>query len=156
MTDVVCRPFQPVEVKEELEVLLRLHWEEVQKRFDDEVFEFNWPLIEKTYSSGIAEIIGAFADGRLVGYYAMAFIPSVHTKGVKSAQDMAWFVHKDYRHGRVGVDLLKMAEKVAMERGCRESSISVKMLKTDKPERILKALGYVVTDHRLTKQLVEG
>ena len=151
-------PFEP-SVKERFESLVRAHWEEVQREDPADEFDLHWDFLLNMTKLKMVGFIGAFVDDFLVGYYALMFVPSLHTKKgaerAKMAQDLGWFVHKEYRKGRVGVKLLKAAEAVAYRQGCYGNAVSIKVIKNARPEGLLSLLGYACTEHRYTKGLGE-
>lgn len=162
---VVIRAFSIKEegIKEKFEALIRVHWEEVQRKFVDEDFDLRWAMLEDIERVNLGGFIGAFVDGKLAGYYAMIIVPSFHTsirgERLKVAQDLGWFVHPDYRSGsNIGDVLLQAAERMAIATGCRENSVSIKMLSRFARflERFLMKRGYECSEHRLTKQLTGG
>ena len=138
-------------VREQLVALVHTHWEEVQQDGSED-FSLNFKMYEGAAKAGILRCVGLF-DGEMVGYYSAIFVPSWHTSGVKIAQDLGWFVRKDYRRGRHGVRLVQAMEELARTNGCSDNAISIKILKYPKPAKLLELLGYECSEHRYTKKL---
>ncbi len=151
----IIRSFSLLEegIKEKFEAIIQEHWEEVQRKFPEEEFALNWTLLHNMERMGLGGFIGAFAGEEILGYYAIMLVPSLTTKALKTGQDMGWFVKKEYRKGRIGINLLKAAEKLAEEKGCRENAISIKILRNKRPGELLALVGYECSEHRHTKQL---
>lgn len=152
---IIIRVFKLAEdgIRPQFEALIHKHWCAVQQRFGEEEFSLNWQLLENIERMGMGCFLGAFKDSRLIGYYASMFVPSLHTKGLKIAQDLGWFVDPMERAGGAGIRLLDLMEEIAAFNGCRENAISIKILKNDAPERLLARRGYLKSEHRHTKQL---
>ena len=138
---------------DQLNPLLLAHWEEVQQNSPNDKFLLTTKMYESSHKLKMLWCVGAYEEGSMVGYYAAILVPSWHTADCKIAQDLGWFVKKEYRKGLIGVRLVKEIEKVIAREGCTENAISIKILKYNRPEKLLLKMGYEITEHRLTKQL---
>jgi hypothetical protein len=95
----------------------------------------------------------AISGGRVVGSIGgmMVMCP---LGGVKKMMELFWFVSPDHRNGNIGIKLLSMFERKAVESGC--GSIMMVHMSDSMPERI-KALyvgrGYAEIETSYSKDL---
>ena len=132
--------------------LLKLHYAEIAPMKD--LFRLNPDLItyRKLELMGILYIITARDDGRLVGYVSLIVKEHLHYKDVLMATDDIHFLHPDYRHGRVGIEMLLFAEKQMKTLGVKVMALRAKKASGHDPlyERLL---GYEAMDVVYLKRL---
>lgn len=89
---------------------------------------------------GTLDTFVALDDGKLVGYLVTITLPHNHHADKLVCNEDAFFVSKDYRKGRVGINLMKMSEKSAKERGA--SFISMTCAENNDLSKFYKRFGY--------------
>ncbi len=72
-------------------------------------------ILEAPYSAALV----ADMDGEIVGAIGGVISPSIYNREILQFQEVMWFVSKEYRNTKVGLQLLKSMEKVAVGAGCK-------------------------------------
>lgn len=79
-------------------------------------------------------------EGGAIGFVVFSMFMN---KSYLVAQELFWWVDKDKRSSKLGLNLLKGAEEIAKELGARSMlMISLEELNGDKVNRLYKSLGY--------------
>lgn len=100
--------------------------------------EYDLDSVEKSYEliKDKGFIIVAEMEGSLVGFITGLIAPSLFNFKHVQCQELAWFVHKDFRKDKIGEELLRSFEDVCRERGANwivmvaPESLKVKQLDT--------------------------
>lgn len=98
----------------------------VQSGYRDEVAgpfhsfpaDVNWRTYLQAQSSGFLKVIIGRVDGVLVAGTFIVITPHPHYACIAASLPLL-FVHPEYRKGREGIRLVKMAEQVAAESGAQ-------------------------------------
>jgi N-acetylglutamate synthase-like GNAT family acetyltransferase len=128
-----------------------MHWGEIA--LDKEKIKLNpdidtFQLLE---DCDHLHIITLRDDGKLVGYHASIVRAHLHYKDSLTAYVDMYFIHPDYRKGRVGIDLFKYAEKSLSERGCERIYTGTKLHKD--MGVLLSRLGHKETERLYVKYI---
>jgi predicted GNAT superfamily acetyltransferase len=120
------------------------HWEEVALNKQVMVLKPDEQRYRAVETQGMSLIIGAFEDGKIVGYSVNIVTTHSHYADLVICNNDLLFVTESKRSGRLGVRLIKETERLAKERGVQL------MLWHAKPntalERIMPRLGYGIQD----------
>ena len=136
---------------DDMRYLWSMHWGEIA--LDKEKIKLNpdidtFQLLE---DCDHLHIITLRDDGKLVGYHASIVRAHLHYKDSLTAYVDMYFIHPDYRKGRVGIDLFKYAEKSLSERGCERIYTGTKLHKD--MGVLLSRLGHKETERLYVKYI---
>ena len=98
---------------------------------------------------GFFHLITARDGGRLIGYFGVYVTPSMHSQLMMATED-TFFIHPDYRQGRLAVRMIRYVESYLQTLGVREILFSCEIDNTSGISRILGFLDYepVIVQHR--------
>jgi len=140
-----------INVVEELDVLVKAHWEEVSL-YKDKV-----PLYPDYTKYQALEDIGSFIiytardNGKLIGYYSAFVTPHIHYASTVYAHNDAVYIDSAYRGTRVAYKLLSFAEKELKEIGAKVITLHMKV--TTPFDRLCEALGYSCVERIYSKYI---
>lgn len=143
---------------EEAQELLEQHWEEIALNKDKIKLAIDVDKYREAAARGALHIVTvrdaneqkwAFDPGKLVGYHVALIVPHLHYKNDLHAMTDIFFVHPDYRRGRIGIELFKFVEKALKERGVVKMCTAVKLHKDI--GKIFERLGWTETERLFTK-----
>jgi hypothetical protein len=133
-------------VKDEIKPLLEAHWEEIALHKGEIKLEPNWNAYAEMASNGVLRIYTARKSGKLVGYFVVFVMPSLHYRRFMFANNDILFLTKTERKGMTGVKLLKFAVEELTKENVKLININVKKKQDFGP--ILERLGFEhVEDH---------
>lgn len=139
---------------EEMEVLLPLHYEELCVTKDPR-FPVNpdKDAYQRMADQGrLRAVTVREADTRLlVGYIFFIITPQLHYKDCLLALEDVYFIHPEYRQGRVGIRLFKYAEEVLKRIGVQRIFLHTKVHMD--VGRLFEYLDYKFTDKVYVKTL---
>ena len=113
--------------------------------------EVQWSRYEALAAGSMLYPIGAFMDGKLIGFVFVLLTTSLHY-GVPIASTESFFVLREYRNTGAGLQLLGAAENLAREHGA--SGVMVMAPEGKELVQILPQFGYKDT-HRLFLKLLK-
>ena len=93
------------------------HWEEVALNKQVMVLKPDEQRYRAVETQGMSLIIGAFEDGKIVGYSVNIVTTHSHYADLVICNNDLLFVTESKRSGRLGVRLIKETERLAKERG---------------------------------------
>jgi GNAT superfamily N-acetyltransferase len=139
--------------KEEAQVLLKEHWEEIALNKTKVKLNPDWDAYEALYLSGQLGIYTARKDSKLVGYFAVIAAPNPHYKDHIFAVNDVIYLSPEHRKGFVGAKLIKFAEKDLKELGV---SVLVINTKVHKPfDSLMEHLGFGLIERVYSKYIGE-
>ena len=100
-----------------VEDLLQENWEEAETAKDEFVLQPDWPSYQMYERQGMFRAVGAFHQGKLVGYSAWMVQPMLRFKGRLWALNDTTYLLPAYRRGSAGVRLVKAALALLKEAG---------------------------------------
>lgn len=108
----------------------------------------------KTSEHFIEKQVGllAFMDGKIIGVVAGIVTPYFLNHSTTIFQEAVWFVKKEYRSARVGMELLNLVEKYSDSQGWRLVMANMGNLKNDKLKHFYESRGYEL----LESQFIRG
>lgn len=103
-------------------------------------------------NDGIVQI--AVEDEKIVGLFLAMVNPIIFNPGFKSATEVVYYVHPDYRKGGAGIRLLRQAENVGRQIGLKYlNMVHLDSVDPDRPEALYRKLDYVLNETVFTKEL---
>jgi GNAT superfamily N-acetyltransferase len=123
---------------EEAQELLEQHWEEIALNKDKIKLAIDKDRYKHLYDSGILHIVTvrdaneqkwSYDPGKLIGYHVSMIVPHLHYKNDLHGMTDIFFIHPDYRKGRIGIEMFKFVEKSLKERGVVKLMTAVKLHK---------------------------
>ena len=128
-------------VFEEIEELIKLHYDEVALHKDFMKLDPDWPRYHALEQSEKLIMFTIRDEDKLIGYSAFFIDQHLHYKGSKIAINDVVFLHPDYRNISVGSALIKFCDEELSKMG--ETKITWHVKFSNDFRHILKALGYV-------------
>jgi GNAT superfamily N-acetyltransferase len=145
---------------EEAQELLIEHWEEIALNKDKIKLAVDVTRYKELADRGALHIVtvrdasiqkSAWDPGKLVGYHVAIINVHMHYKNDLHGFTDIFFIHPDYRKGRIGIDLFRFVEKSMKERGVVKLMTAVKMHKDVGP--IFEWLGWTETERMFSKYI---
>jgi GNAT superfamily N-acetyltransferase len=131
----------------------RQFWEESPYRDLPYSEENTRTVVEHLRKEGIVQI-AKDQDNTVVGFILMVVGPLPFMEGVKAANELAFFVHTNFRNDGVGKRLLKQAENVAKQlKVVRMSMVHLNDKNSDKAEKAYRSQGYEPLEVVFTKDI---
>ena len=139
-------------VKDEVDELFKLHWEEIAVYKDKMKINPDWAFYQALYDSDSLGIYGVRdSEDSLVGYFIVIVRPHPHYMDHTIASNDLIYIHPDHRKGLLGYKLIKFAEKDLISKGV---SVLVINTKTHQPfDPLLERLGFNLQERVYTKYL---
>jgi GNAT superfamily N-acetyltransferase len=145
---------------EEAQELLEQHWEEIALNKDKIKLAIDVTRYKEIADRGALHIVtvrdasiqkSAWDPGKLVGYHVAIINGHLHYKNDLHGFTDIFFVHPDYRKGRIGIDLFRFVEKSLKARGVVKILTAVKMHKD--VGLIFERLGWTETERMFSKYI---
>ena len=135
---------------EEMKALLDDHYQELSVT---KVFGLNpnYDRYLELQDSGDLFCLTCRKDGELIGYIIYFVYRHLHYWDCLTAMEDVYFIRKDQRQGRIGLNLFKEAEKALKEHGVNRINISCKVHLDH--TKIFEHLGYKFIEKHFTKLL---
>lgn len=132
--------------------LLHEHWEELATHKAFMVLKPDWAKYAQLEAAGVLLTLGAFThEGKAVGYSSSIIGNNLHYADLCYAHNDVLFVAKDYRRGRLGLQLIKETERLAKARGAQ---LMIWHAKEDTAlMAVLPRIGYGVQDVLYSREL---
>lgn len=148
---MLIRAISAVASIEEAGPLLVEHWGEVARNKEVMVLKPNVLAYQALEDAGALISLGAFDDGRMVGYAVTICSAHLHYADLIYASNDVIFVAGSHRNGPAGIRLMRETERLALERGAR---LILWHAKPDTTlDRILPRMGYGVQETVFSRQL---
>jgi GNAT superfamily N-acetyltransferase len=135
---------------EELKELFPLHYEELCVTKDFPLAP-DYDAYKRLANAGMLRCITVRADEELIGYIIFVVQPHLHYMTCKTAFEDIYYIHPDFRKGRVGIRLFKYAEEVLRSIGVNRVIMHTKIHMDN--SKLFEYLGYKWTDKLFTKIL---
>ena len=100
-------------------------------------------------NNGFFHLMTARDEGKLVGYFGLYIMPSMHSQLLTATED-TFFIHPDYRQGRLAIRMLRAVEQLCRDRQVHELLFSCEMDNTRGIKGLLGLLDYepVIVQYR--------
>lgn len=134
----------------ELEKIFPEHYDElcVTKDF---VLEPDYDAYRRMFSAGMLRTFTCRCDNELIGYIIFIIQPHLHYKSCNTAFEDVYYLKKEFRKGRIGIQLFKYAEDVLKQIGVNRIIMHTKIHMDN--SKLFDYLGYKHTDKLYTKLL---
>lgn len=127
-------------VKNKMEWLFPLHWQEVATYQNKINLDLDYETYDQLASDGELLIITARDGLKIVGYHWLILKTHLHYKQSLTAFTDVFFLHPDYRKGFNGVNLFKFVEEALKNKGVQRFIISSKT--THDKSKIFERLSF--------------
>ena len=101
----------------EFEYLLPIHYEELALNKDKVPLMPQWDIYFGREDAGELLFVTARSEGIIIGYFIGFIAPGLHYKTCLTCQLDIFYIHKDFRNGRIGIKLFKFVETELRRRG---------------------------------------
>ena len=99
--------------------LFQEHYEEIARNKEVMKLNVNWPLYEELDSKQALFVYLAMQDNVCIGYSLNLITNHLHYADLMYALNDVLFVKKEFRGGRLGLQLIKVTEDHARSLGCK-------------------------------------
>lgn len=138
------------DAKADIAGLTREHWEEVTD-YPNIPLDVDYDRFDHLDKEGNLKVLTVRDDKTLVGYIVFLVAYGLHYKTTFMAHDDAFFLKKEYRKGRIGIDMFNNAELMLKFHGVKLVSYHEKLkVPTGK---LFKRLGYKPQETKWFKEL---
>lgn len=153
MSNITYKQEKLVDIKEELEPLLVLHYEEIAAYKDKVKLAPDWDRYFGLEEQGILHIYTVRDSGVLVGYYICMVVPNLHySNDLYSVNDIV-LIKPEYRSAKVGLGLFQFVEDEMRKLGV---SVMTMHMKTKQPfDNLCIGLGWDYLERLYTKCIKE-
>lgn len=141
------------ELWDEIRPLLIRHWEEIA-HFKDIPLNPSVDAYARLEAAGVLRCYTVRLAGALIGYLVATVVPSLHYSGSLQAHQDVLFLLPEHRRGRIGLHLLRFAEKALREEGVQVLHQHVKVAHDFGP--LLERDGYELVDKIYAKRIDHG
>jgi GNAT superfamily N-acetyltransferase len=135
----------------EADPLLAEHWDEVAKNKQVMVLKPDHDGYRQMERVGRMLILGAYRDGKMVGYSFNFIGPHLHYADLIVCNNDVLFVHRDHRNSPIGLQLIRRTEKAAKARGARLMLWHAKQ--GTSLDKIMPRMNYGVQDIIYSKEI---
>jgi hypothetical protein len=120
---------------EELKPVIERHHAEVAE--DNEPLNIDWDLYETASHAGMAVIVTARDEEKLIGYIVFTVSRNLRHMHLIEATSSGWYVEPEYR-ARIGSEIVKKSQRFLKSAGAHK----VKFILGGKAALLLERLGY--------------
>lgn len=138
-------------VYEEIQDLLKQHWEEIAVLKDTVKLNPSYDAYRKLEDSGKLYILTVREDGRLVGYYVSIVTKNPHYMDEVWAINDIMYLHPDYRKALTGYTMIRKAEEDLKKMGATVSTVHVKV--AHPCDSLMNRLGYLPNEINYIRKL---
>ena len=152
MSSVTYQVEQYSEVLPELKVMYPEHYEELEQEVGGGYeLDPDWSQYFALEQSGMLHVITCRKEGRLIGYMYYIVSRHLHVKSCVTAYEDIYFLRKEHRKGRIGINLFKFAEQYLKSIGVNKVLCSTKVHSDN--SKLLQYLGYSFVEKLFSKYL---
>lgn len=114
------------DMKDELEVLHREHWQETETNYLDVDCDPDYDRWVESEANTQFVVFTARIAGKMIGYVQYYVFRDMHSQGMYTAREDAFFLTKSQRGRGYAPEMLKFAEHCLKQLGCRYVGMSSK------------------------------
>ena len=140
-------------VREEGEVLLQAHWEEIALNKSKIKLNPDWDAYGMLEEYGRLGLYTARKEGKLVGYFVVIAEKSIHYKDHIFAANDIIYLDPEHRKGFLGLKLIRFVEEELKSMGVSVLTINTKVHRPF--DVVMKRLGFSLTERTYSKYLGE-
>jgi L-amino acid N-acyltransferase YncA len=137
---------------DELEPLASSHWASTKSYRRHEPFNPDKARYLQFNEMGYFHLITARDAGKLIGYFGLYITTSMHSQ-LRMATEDTFFIHPDYRQGRLALRVLKYIENYCQLLGVHELLFSCEIENKSGITGLLDRLGFHETIRQYSKHL---
>lgn len=142
------------EIVNELKHLFELHWEEIANYKSEIPLKPDYGKYQILEDKNCLLLVTCRNNENSIVGYSLFFISNhIHYQSCVVAGNDLLFLHKDYRKGRVGINLIKESERFLKEMGVQKITWHIKPNHDFSP--ILVRMGYMQEEFIMGKLLGE-
>lgn len=135
----------------ELSSLYPEHYEELSIVKEHYLLEPDYETYKKIADCGLLKLITVRDDSSLIGYIMLIVTPSLHYKSCKIAVEDLYFLKKEYRKGRIGIEIFKFMEKEMLALGVNKIALTTKVHLDN--SKLFEYLGYSFSEKTFVKMI---
>lgn len=137
----------------ELEPMAKAHWASTASYRRHEPFSPDRTRYERYNEMGFFHLVTAREGARLVGYFGLYLAPSMHSQLLTATED-TFYIHPEYRQGRLAVRMLKYVESYCRILGVHELLFSCEIDNVSGIDKLLtRLLDFTPVIVQYSKQL---
>lgn len=138
-------------LKDELEPLIKKHWEEIALNKDKIKLNPDWDTYYKLEDLEMLHCYTARKDNVLVGYFTVVITKGLHYVDYKFGACDIIFISPEYRKGRAGANLIKYVEQDLNSKGVSVLAINTKVHAPF--DKLLQKLDYSLIERIYSKNI---
>lgn len=138
---------------DEIEPLTRAHWEGTTSYRRHEPFNPDKTRYIQYNEMGFFHLITVRDAGKLIGYFGLYITTSMHSQ-LRMATEDTFFIHPDYRQGRLALRVLKYVENYCALLGVHELLFSCEIDNKSGIVGLLERLGFQEQIRQYSKHLL--
>ena len=139
------------QVEEDIKPLLEKDWLEIEHNKSVRTLDPDWDAYYNIESSNMLRIFTARDNIKLVGYFVVLIVPSLHNKGLVQGIVDIIYIDKEYRKGLTAHKLFKFSEECLKEDGIK--TIHVTTTEVNPIDPLVNRLGYDKIETKFEKVL---
>lgn len=139
------------QIMDEMELLLRRHWEEVALNRDAVPLDIDRDKYLALEDQGVLHIITARDGSKLVGYHVAMIANHLHYKTTLHGITDVYFLAPEYRYGGIGYKMIAKVEEEMKALGVKKLFTAVKLHLDHGP--LFEALGYKPVERLYSKMI---
>lgn len=140
-----------LQFKREAARLFPLHWEEIAINRDKIRLAVDYERYDQLDATGQLHVVVARSDGDVVGYHLTLVQPHLHYADVLHGFTDVYFIVREFRRGRTGINLFRFVEKTLKARGVKKLFTGTKIHMDLSP--MFKRMGWTPTETLFTKYI---
>ena len=114
------------DIEQELSKIFPEHYAEVSST-PEIPLDINYESYKNIQANGNLVLTTCRKNSELVGYTIFIVSPNIHNKGCLTAYEDLYYIRKQHRKGRIGINLFKHAEEVLKQRGVKRIILTTKV-----------------------------
>ena len=151
MSKITYQTEKIIDIKDEIDPLIKLHWEEIALNKDKILLDPDWDKYFDLCDSDLLKTFTARLDGELIGYFVVMVYPHLHYKNNLFAVNDVIYLKEEFRNTSTGYKLISFAENSLKNAGV---DVLVLNTKVHKPfDNLCEKAGYKLTERIYSKYL---
>ena len=138
------------DIFDELQPLIKLQFEELERPLTpDHDLDPDWERYYYIEKLNLLKVITCREKGKLIGYAFFTVGGHLHSRHCLTAYEDVYFLKKEYRKGRIGIQLFKYAEEYMKSIGVNRIFYTTKVHSDN--SRLFEYLGYTLIEKVYSK-----
>jgi hypothetical protein len=148
---IVCNVEPYLDCLPEIKVHLNEHYEELSVTKGNFPLDPNWETYIRLAEEGSLRVITCRKDGELIGYILFLLHYNLHYRTMLVALEDLYYLKKEERKGRTGINMFKYAEQYLKSAGVNRVIMGTKVHLDN--SRLFEYLGYTFFEKLHSKML---